>query len=119
METPTEHLLEKVGKTLAVQQGVDLPAILREAKEAGLEVTINIMFGLPGETEEDFQYLLKFLEKHKKTLVMVNPAVQLCKYYAGSSGHAKPETIKGGGGIDMSKGDLMWETQRRQKMIIL
>ena len=52
------------------------------------------MFGLPGETEEDFQYLLKFLEKHKKTLVMVNPAVQLCKYYAGSSGHAKPETIK-------------------------
>ena len=42
---------------------------------------------------------------------MVNPAVQLCKYYAGSSGHAKPETIKGGGGVNMSKGDLMWETK--------
>ena len=54
VETPAEHLLEKVGKTLALQKGVDLPAILREGKEAGIDLTINIMIGLPGETEEDF-----------------------------------------------------------------
>jgi radical SAM superfamily enzyme YgiQ (UPF0313 family) len=33
VETPAEHLLEKVGKTLALQEGVDLPAILREGKQ--------------------------------------------------------------------------------------
>ena len=107
VETPAEHLLEKVGKTLALQKGVDLPAILREGKEAGIDLTINIMIGLPGETEEDFQLLCKFLEKNKNALIMVNPAIQFCEYYPGSSGNANPEKI----GIDMSKGTLMWETK--------
>ena len=111
VETPAKHLLEKVGKTLALQEGVDLPAILREGKEAGIDLTINIMIGLPGETEEDFQFLLKFLEENKEALIMVNPSIQFCEYYPGSSGHAKPESIKGGGGVDLSKGDLMWESK--------
>ena len=111
VETPAEHLLEKVGKTLALQKGVDLPAILKEGKQAGIDLTINIMIGLPGETEEDFQFLLKFLEENKDALIMVNPAIQFCEYYPGSSGHAKPETIKGGGGIDMTKGTMMWESK--------
>lgn len=107
VETPAKHLLEKVGKTLALQKGVDLPAILREGKEAGIDLTINIMIGLPGETEEDFQLLCKFLEENKNALIMVNPAIQFCEYYPGSSGNANPEKI----GIDMSKGTLMWETK--------
>ena len=90
VETPAKHLLEKVGKTLALQKGVDLPAILREGKEAGIDLTINIMIGLPGETEEDFQFLLKFLEENKEALIMVNPSIQFCEYYPGSSGHANP-----------------------------
>jgi len=107
VETPAEHLLEKVGKTLALQKGVDLPSILREGKEAGMDLTINIMIGLPGETEEDFKFLCKFLEENKNALIMVNPAIQFCEYYPGSSGNANPEKI----GIDMSKGTLMWETK--------
>ena len=107
VETPAEHLLEKVGKTLALQKGVDLPAILREGKEAGIDLTINIMIGLPGETEEDFQFLLRFLEENQKALIMVNPAIQFCEYYPGSSGNANPEKI----GIDLSKGSLMWESK--------
>ena len=107
VETPAEHLLEKVGKTLALKKGVDLPAILREGKEAGIDITINIMIGLPGETEEDFQFLMKFLKENKKSLVQVNPAIQFCEYYPGSSGNADPEKI----GIDMSKGTLMWESK--------
>ena len=65
------------------------------------------MIGLPGETEEDFQFLLKFLQENKDALIMVNPAIQFCEYYPGSSGNANPEKI----GIDMSKGTLMWETK--------
>ena len=42
---------------------------------------------------------------------MVNPSIQFCEYYPGSSGHAKPEAIKGGGGVDLTKGDLMWESK--------
>ena len=59
VETPAEHLLEKVGKTLALQKGVDLPAILKEGKQAGIDLTINIMIGLPGETEDNVWKTLK------------------------------------------------------------
>jgi len=107
VETPAEHLLKAVGKTLALKEGVDLPAILKEGKEAGLNLTINIMIGLPGETEEDFQFLLKFIEENKNALIMVNPAIQFCEYYPGSSGNADPDKI----GIDMTKGTLMWESK--------
>ena len=59
----TKRLLKQVGKTLAIQDGVDFNAIIREGKEAGIEIVLNLMMGLPGETDEDVDYLLKFLEE--------------------------------------------------------
>ncbi len=107
VETPAKHLLAQVGKTLAVQDGVDIPAILKEGKAAGLDLTMNIMFGIPGESEDDFQFLMNFLEENKDALVMVNPAIQFCEYYPGSPGNANPDKI----GIDLSKGTLFWESK--------
>ena len=40
---PQFILLEKVGKTLAINKDVDLPAILKEGSEAGIEININIL----------------------------------------------------------------------------
>ena len=107
METPSNKLLKQVGKTLAVQKGVDLPAILKEGKEAGLIVNVNVMFGLPGETEEDFNYLMEFLRDNINALSMVNPSLNFTEYYPGSSGHEDPGKI----GVDLSKGTMMWDSK--------
>ncbi len=107
VETPAKHLLEKVGKTLAINKDVDLPAILKEGSQAGIDININIMFGLPGETEDDFKFLKQFLSDYKDTLTMVSPALQFCEYYPGSPGNSNPDSI----GVDFSKGTLMWESK--------
>jgi len=107
LESPTKRLLKKVGKTLAVQDGVDFNAILSEGKAAGIDIVINIMTGLPGETDEDIDYLLKFITDNRKSLVQVNPAIEFCQYYPGSIGNANPDSI----GVDLSKGTLFWDSK--------
>jgi hypothetical protein len=106
METPSVRLLHDVGKNLATNKGVDLPAILKEGKEAGLVVSVNVMFGLPTETEDDFNFLMEFLRDNKDAFSMVNPSLNFCEYYPGSRGHNNPEEHN----IDLSKGTLFWDS---------
>ena len=104
VETPSQSLLQKIGKLLS--KDVDLVKVLKEGKEAGLYISVNIMFGLPGETEEDFNYLLYWLKKNKKAFNMINPSIIFCEFYPGCFGYEKPEKY----GIDLRKGTLFWET---------
>ena len=106
LETPTKRLLKQVGKTLAIQDGVDFNAIIREGKEAGIEIVLNLMMGLPGETDEDVDYLLKFLEENRDTVNSIYPSLEFCEYYPGSSGNKDPAKI----GVDLSKGTLFWDS---------
>ncbi len=104
METPSPVLLDKIGKRLS--KGVDIARVLREGKKAGLYISVNVMFGLPGETDEDFNYLLKFLKKNKGAFDMVNPSLNFCEFYPGALARENPEKY----GIDISKGHLFWES---------
>lgn len=106
METPSVRLLHDVGKTLATHKDVDLPAILSEGKKEGLIMSVNVMFGLPTETEEDFNFLMEFLRDNKKAFSMVNPSLNFCEYYPGSAGNANPEKHN----VDLSKGTLFWDS---------
>lgn len=104
METPSLSLLQKVGKILA--KDVDVAKVLKEGKKAGLYISVNVMFGLPGETDEDFDYLLRWLKKNKKAFDMINPSIIFCEFYPGSLVNEQPEKY----GIDLSKGSIFWET---------
>lgn len=104
METPSQSLLQKVGKTLS--KDIDLAKILKEGKKAGLYISVNIMFGLPGETDEDFDYLVHWLKKNKKAFNMINPSIIFCEFYPGCLVYEQPAKY----GIDLSKGTLFWET---------
>jgi len=106
METPSVRLLHDVGKTLATKKDVDLPAILKEGKDAGLIVSVNVMFGLPTETEDDFDFLMRFLKENKDAMNMVNPSLNFCEYYPGSAGHDRPQDY----GIDLTHGPLFWRS---------
>ncbi len=107
LETPSHHLLKKIGKRLS--QDVDFTKVLREGKRAGLYISVNIMFGLPGETDEDFEYLLDWVRKNRRAFNMVNPALTFCEFYPGCSVYEEPEKYN----VDLSKGSLFWETYDR------
>jgi radical SAM superfamily enzyme YgiQ (UPF0313 family) len=104
METPSPDLLKKIGKRLS--KDVDIVKVLKEGKKAGIYISVNVMFGLPGETEEDFDYLMRWLSKNKKSFDMINPSLMFCEFYPGCLGHDQPEKF----GIDLTKGTLFWET---------
>ena len=53
METPSHALLAKVGKNTS--RGVDFAKVIREGKQAGIKIILNIMFGIPGETPAEFE----------------------------------------------------------------
>jgi hypothetical protein len=89
LETPVEKVQEKIGKKLSV--GVDLHRLLGTAHNYGIKLTLNFMFGLPGETEEEFEYMLLFLRKHHWLIHQVNPSLNLCGFFPGSDGWKEPK----------------------------
>jgi len=105
LENPSERILKEIGKTLAI--GVDAEKVLKEGKKAGLYISVNVMFGLPGETEEDYVDLLNFLQKNRKSLSMVNPSINFCVFFPGSYGYHDPEKY----GLDMTNGPDFWRTK--------
>lgn len=104
METPSQRLLAEVGKVLS--KDVDIAKVLREGKKAKIYISVNVMFGLPGETEGDFMYLMEFLRKNRHAFNMINPALTFCEFSPGSTGYDNPEKY----GLDLSKGYLFWES---------
>ena len=64
------------------------------------------MFGLPGETEEDAFESLEFLRRNKQHNVTVNPSACFCGFAPGTLAYDDPQRY----GIDLSKGNLYWES---------
>jgi hypothetical protein len=52
------------------------------------------MFGLPGETEDDFQQMLWFLQTNHRLIHQVNPSLNLCGFFPGSDGWREPKKHK-------------------------
>jgi hypothetical protein len=48
------------------------------------------MFGLPGETEDDYQQMLWFLQTNNRLIHQVNPSLNLCGFFPGSDGWREP-----------------------------
>lgn len=104
METSSQDLLKDVGKLLAL--GVDLPSVLKEGKKAGLYISVNIMFGLPGETERHFREMVEFIKANRHWLSGINPAVNFCAFYPGSFVYENPA----GYGVDLTHGPDYWNS---------
>ena len=61
-------------------RNTDLDQLVREAMDSGLDCTYNFMFGLPGETESDFEQVLDFLKRSGKYLTNTTPSFQCCRF---------------------------------------
>ena len=65
VESASDRILKLMHKTYTAQ---DASRALRLSHESGIYTNMNIIVGFPGETEEDFQETVKFLEENKASI---------------------------------------------------
>ncbi|MDX6768731.1 MAG: radical SAM protein [Elusimicrobiota bacterium] len=105
LETASTPLMLSVGKVLA--RDADAGRLVRDTREAGIATVLNFMFGLPGETEEDFNLTLEFVRDHKAWISQVSPCHALCLFPKGTTGRADPAAL----GIRyLDDGEHNWES---------
>lgn len=105
LETPSNKVLENIGKKLS--RNTDFDKVVKDTFEAGIQVALNIMFGLPGESEDDFQMQLDFLQRNHKYISIIAPSLWFCYFPKGSEGFENP----GKYGINLKFGSLYWSTE--------
>jgi radical SAM superfamily enzyme YgiQ (UPF0313 family) len=104
LETASTSLMLKVGKVIS--KNVDINKFVKDHGDAGLLCPYNFMFGLPGETEDDANTTLDFLERNRQYVSTVNPSPSFCGFCSGTLGYENPQKY----GLDFTKGELYWET---------
>jgi hypothetical protein len=72
LESGSQKVLDRLGKGTRVETA---SAILHNLHRAGIATYVYIMLGTPGETEEDRQRTLEFLEEHAATIGFLNLAI--------------------------------------------
>jgi anaerobic magnesium-protoporphyrin IX monomethyl ester cyclase len=70
LESASANVLRLMNKRMS--QNIDLDQAVITTFNAGITVGVNIMVGYPGETEEDFNETLEFVERHHSRLRYVN-----------------------------------------------
>ena len=76
IESVSQKVLNGVGKIMA--RGCDIEGIVRDTSQAGIQVWLNFMFGLPGETQRDAEDNIKFVVKNKEYIHTVVPTFAFC-----------------------------------------
>jgi hypothetical protein len=104
LETPNPTLMRSVGKLLS--KGADIDKIAEAHARTGLDAVYNVMFGLPGETEEDSLMVLEFLRRNAKNKLFVNPSAAFCGFANGTPGWDNAEKF----GIDKTLGGTFWKS---------
>ena len=102
LETTNVDLMRKLGKFTL--KGVDIDKVAENHKKADLGATYNVMFGLPGESEEDAFQVLEFVRRHAHHTLLVNPSPGFCGFSEGTPGWEKPEKYS----IDKKLGGTFW-----------
>ena len=105
LETSNGSLMKYVGKNLS--KGADIHKIADAHGKTGLGCVYNVMFGLPGETEEDALDILEFLRRHQKDNLFVNPSAAFCGFANGTPGWDNPDKYE----IDTTLGGTHWSSK--------
>jgi len=105
VETVSKTLLAYVGKIMSDK--ADIEEIVRHTANAGILVTLNFMFGLPGETEEDAQKNIDFVIRNKDYIDRVYPSWSFCYLTPLCDAYADP----GKWGLKPITDVSFWESQ--------
>jgi len=104
LETPSKNLLKQIGKGACLD--ADFDKVIYEGVRSKMVIGVNMMFGLPGETDNDFQQQLDFLRRHKRHAgkIMINPALNYCYFPEGCAVNKDPLKY----GVDLSGSEIYW-----------
>jgi hypothetical protein len=83
LESGSQRLLDRMGKGTRLS---DASAILGHLKAAGIAAYVYVMLGYPGETAEDAERTLAFLEEHAGAIDYLNLSILNLPREAGSAG---------------------------------
>lgn len=75
LESGSQRVLDLMRKNYRIS---DADKVLKATHDAGILIKANFMFGFPGETEEDFQDTLKFLERNAEYITVAYPSFSFC-----------------------------------------
>lgn len=103
IESGSEKVLKYMNKPFSL---ADAERVLRDCHNAGIGLQINIMFGLPSETTEDFQLTLDFLRRVRPYIDSVLASQSFTVVDKGTALNVSPETF-GLTGVDHH---LYWES---------
>ncbi len=114
LETPSKRLLKSIGKKACLN--ADFDRVVTEGVRAKFNIGINMMFGLPGENDEDLKQQLDFLKKHKghSKNITINPALNYCYFPEGCAVKDDPDKYE----VDLSESELFWVSKDGQNTFI-
>lgn len=75
IESGSQKIVDKINKKFSIKLA---EKVLRDTHDAGIIVQANFMFGIPGETEEDFKETLDFLRRNRDSMDSVMASQSFC-----------------------------------------
>lgn len=103
-ESASQRVLDAMKKN--VDMGV-AARVVRDTHRAGIGQKLNLMFGFPGETEEDFQLTLDFLSQNAAYIDEVNPSDAFTAIIPGTELFARAESF----GVNQMDNAWFWEAE--------
>lgn len=114
LENPSKRLLRSIGKNACMD--ADFNKVIKVGVRSKMTIGLNLMFGLPGETDLDFQMqldLIKCFKKYHKNMI-INPALNYCYIPEGCEVRSNPDKYD----VDMTNGELFWSSKDRKNTFI-
>jgi hypothetical protein len=103
IESGSQRVLDAMNKRFSVDEAL---RVLKDTHEAGISVQINIMFGLPTETADDFEKTLGFLLAARPSIDTILASQSFCVIDKGTILHRHPERF----GITGQEHHLFWSS---------
>ena len=68
VESGSEKILNKFGKKIKIET---IERVIKDTYSVGIDIAIDILVGLPGESDDDFKQTLDFLTRNRKFIKQV------------------------------------------------
>ncbi|MCX5714499.1 MAG: radical SAM protein, partial [Candidatus Omnitrophica bacterium] len=111
IESGSQRVRDKVNKHFTNKNAEEM---LRYAHQAGITTQVNFMFGIPSETENDFQESLEFLKRNRENIDSVLASQSFCVIDKGTYLHTHAKEL----GIKNAHHHLYWETKDNNYLVM-
>jgi anaerobic magnesium-protoporphyrin IX monomethyl ester cyclase len=104
IESGSEKIVRGMNKRFLMS---DAEQVLKDTKRAGISTQANFMFGIPGETKEDFKLTLEFLKRNYKYMDSILASQSFCVIDKGTYLYEQADQF----GIKDRDHHLYWEAE--------